>query len=84
MLAGFEVLDRAPARDGYPVVIGDEEVGVVTSGSPAPFLNKNIGLAYLPTEHAAVGTELFVVIRGRNVPARVVETPFYKRDRKYD
>lgn len=84
MLAGFEVLDRAPARDGYPVAIGAEQVGVVTSGSPAPFLNKNIGLAYLPTEYAAVGTDLFVVIRGRNVPARVVDTPFYKRDRKYD
>ncbi len=83
-LAGFEVLGRAPARDGYPVVIGDRQVGVVTSGSPAPFLKKNIGLAYLPTEHAAVGTEFFVVIRGRNVPARVVETPFYKRERKYD
>jgi len=83
-LAGFEVLDRAPARDGYPIVIGDKQVGAVSSGSPAPFLKKNIGLAYLPTEHAAVGTELFVVIRGRNVPAHVVETPFYKRDRKYD
>lgn len=83
-LAGFEVLDRAPARDGYPVVIGDKQVGVVSSGSPAPFLKKNIGLAYLPTEHAAVGAELFVVIRGRNVPARVVDMPFYKRDRKYD
>lgn len=83
-LAGFEVLDRAPARDGYPVVIGDKQVGVVSSGSPAPFLKKNIGLAYLPTEHAAVGTELFVAIRGRNVPARVVDMPFYKRDRKYD
>ena len=83
-LAGFEVLDRAPARDGYPIAIGDKQVGVVTSGSPAPFLKKNIGLAYLPIEHSAVGTDLFVVIRGRNVPARVVETPFYKRDRKYD
>jgi len=83
-LAGFEVLDRAPARDGYPIVIGDRQIGVVASGSPAPFLKKNIGLAYFPTEHTVVGTELFVVIRGRNVPARVVETPFYKRDRKYD
>jgi aminomethyltransferase len=51
---------------------------------PSPFLKKNIGLAYVPAEHAPVGTELFVVIRGRNVPARVVETPFYKRARKYD
>ena len=83
-LVGFEVLDRAPARDGYPVVIEGREAGVVASGSPAPFLKKNIGLAYLPTEHTAVGTELFVVIRGRNVPARVVETPFYKRERKFD
>jgi glycine cleavage system T protein (aminomethyltransferase) len=83
-LAGFEVLDRAPARDGYPVIIGDKQIGVVSSGSPAPFLKKNIGLAYLPVEQTAVGTELFVVVRGRNVPARVVETPFYKRDKKYD
>src|SRR4030095_12269755 len=80
-LVGFEVLDRAPARDGYPVVIGGTEIGVVTSGSPAPFLKKNIGLAYVPTEHSAVGTELSVVIRGRNVPARVGETPFYQRNR---
>lgn len=83
-LAGFEVLDRAPARDGYPVVIGEKQVGLVTSGSPAPSLKKNIGLAYLPIEHAALGAEFFVVIRGRDVPARVVDTPFYKRDRKYD
>jgi len=83
-LVGFEVLDRAPARDGYPVVIGDKQVGAVTSGSPAPFLKKNIGFAYLPIEHTSVGTEFFVVIRGRNVPARVVETPFYKRSRKFD
>lgn len=83
-LAGFEVLDRAPARDGYPVAVDGQQVGVVTSGSPAPFLKKNIGFAYFPTESATVGTEFFVVIRGRNVPARIVETPFYKRDRKYD
>ena len=83
-IVGFEVLDRAPARDGYPIVIGGEQVGVVTSGSPSPFLKKNIGLGYVPTEHTAVGTELHVVVRGRNVPARVVETPFYKRDRKFD
>lgn len=83
-LVGFETLDRAPARDGYPIVIDGQQVGSVTSGSPAPFLKKNIGLAYLPTEHTAVGTEFFVVIRGRNVPAHVVETPFYKRARKFD
>ena len=83
-LVGFEVLDRAPARDGYQIVIGGQEVGQVSSGSPAPFLNKNIGLAYLPIEHCAVGTDISIVIRGREVPARVVETPFYRRDRKFD
>ncbi|HSB12087.1 MAG TPA: glycine cleavage system aminomethyltransferase GcvT [Blastocatellia bacterium] len=83
-LVGFEVLDRAPARDGYPIVIDDQQIGAVNSGSPAPFLKKNIGLAYLPAEHTAMGTEFFVLIRGRNVPARVVETPFYKRERKFD
>lgn len=80
-LIGFEVLDRAPARDGYPVVIEDKEVGHVTSGSPAPFLKKNIGLAYVPVEYSKVGTDLFVVVRGRRVPVRIVPIPFYKRDK---
>jgi aminomethyltransferase len=83
-LVGFEVLDRAPARDGYPVVVNGAKVGSVASGSPAPYLKKNIGLVYLPTEYAAVGTDFSVVVRGRNVPARVVETPFYRRERKFD
>jgi len=80
-LVGFEVLDKAPARDGYPVVINGVQVGSVASGSPAPYIKKNIGMVYLPIEHAAVGTEFFVVVRGRNVPARVVEMPFYKREK---
>jgi aminomethyltransferase len=83
-LVGFEVLDRAPARDGYTIVKDGAEIGVVTSGSPAPYLKKNIGLAYLPVEHAKVGTEIGVVVRGREVPAAVVKTPFYKRDRVFD
>ena len=83
-LVGFEVMDRAPARDGYPVVINGQSVGNVASGSPAPYLKKNIGMVYLPIEHTAVGTEFSVVIRGREVPARVVEMPFYKRERRFD
>lgn len=83
-LVGFEVLDKAPARDGYPVVVGGTQVGTVASGSYAPFLKKNIGMVYLPIEHARIGTELSIVIRGREVPARVVETPFYKRERRFD
>jgi aminomethyltransferase len=83
-LIGFEVLDRAPARDGYPIVKDGAEIGTVTSGSPAPVLKTNIGLAYVPTEHAKVGTELGIVVRGRTVPAVVVKTPFYKRKQVFD
>ena len=80
-LVGFEVVGRGIARHGYPVHLADGTTGVVTSGSYAPFLKKNIGLCYLPTAHAAVDTSLDVEIRGRRVPARVVPTPFYKRPR---
>lgn len=83
-LVGFEMLDRAPARDGYEVAIDGAVIGRVTSGSPAPFLKKNIGLAYLPIEHTAVGTAIGILVRGREVPAVVVKTPFYKRVRKFD
>ncbi|MBL8149437.1 MAG: glycine cleavage system aminomethyltransferase GcvT [Blastocatellia bacterium] len=80
-IVGFEVLDRAPVRDGYPVIVDGVEYGKVTSGSPSPYLKKNIGLAYLPFEKAKVGQEFAVCVRGREVAARVVETPFYKRSK---
>ncbi|HQR39365.1 MAG TPA: glycine cleavage system aminomethyltransferase GcvT [Blastocatellia bacterium] len=83
-LVGFEVLDRAPARDGYKVVVDGEQVGTVTSGSPAPYLKKNIGLAYLPVDIAKIGTEIGIVVRERTVPAVVVKTPFYKRQQRFD
>jgi aminomethyltransferase len=83
-LVGFEVLDKAPARDGYPVLVAGAEVGKVASGSPAPFLKKNIGFCYLPIDHTAVGSEFSIKIRGREVPARVVASPFYSRRRRFD
>jgi aminomethyltransferase len=81
-LIGFEVTDRGIARDGYPVLIDGEPLGRVTSGSPAPYLKKNIGLAYVPVEHANEGQEIHVEVRGRPVAARIVPVPFYKRERK--
>jgi aminomethyltransferase len=80
-LVGFETTERGIPRHGYPVFVGEEASGQVTSGSFAPFLQKSIGLAYLPAPRAKVGTELDVEIRGRRVKARVVPTPFYKRPR---
>ncbi len=78
-LVGFEVTDKGIARDGYPVFVDGQQVSQVTSGSPAPFLKKNIGLAYLPIEKAVVGTTIEIEVRGRLLQSQVVPTPFYKR-----
>jgi aminomethyltransferase len=80
-LVGFEMVGRGIARHGYPVFLGGAETGHVTSGSFAPFLQKNIGLVYLPAARSAPGTEFEVEIRGKHVAARVVPTPFYKRQK---
>lgn len=82
-LVGLEMIDRGIARDGYKVLdMAGRDIGYVTSGSPAPFLKKNIALAYVPSELAAVGTELKVEIRGQGVKAQVVPTPFYRKPKK--
>jgi glycine cleavage system T protein (aminomethyltransferase) len=82
-LVGLEMVERGIARDGYKVLNGDgREIGYVTSGSPSPFLRKNIALAYVPLEFAAVATAVKVEIRGQSVAAVVVPTPFYKRPKK--
>ncbi len=76
-LAGFEMLGRGVARDGYPVLDAQGgRIGTVTSASPSPSLNKNIGLAYVPEASAAPGSEIFIDVRGKGVEARVVKTPF--------
>jgi aminomethyltransferase len=80
-LVGFEMVDKGIARDEMDVYVGDEKVGVVTSGSPAPFLKKNIGLAFVPTEFAKTGQEITIDVRGKKLAARVVPTPFYKREK---
>jgi len=82
-LVGLEMTERGIARDGYKVLEGGgREIGYVTSGSPAPFLKKNIALAYVPPEHSSIGTHVKVEIRGQGVGAQVVSTPFYKRPKK--
>jgi len=82
-LVGLEMIGRGIARDDYKVQDGNgREIGYVASGSPAPFLKKNVALAYVPPEFAAVGTAVRVEIRGQGVEAQVVPTPFYKRPKK--
>jgi aminomethyltransferase len=80
-LVGFEMVERGIARHGYQVFIGGELAGVVTSGTRTPFLEKAVGLAYLPSGKGEPGTECAIEIRGRRVRARVVPLPFYKRPR---
>jgi aminomethyltransferase len=82
-LVGIEMIDRGIARDEYCCCNeAGEAVGVVTSGSPSPTLGKNIALAYVPPSLSAVGTNLYVEIRGQKCKAVVVATPFYKRAKK--
>jgi aminomethyltransferase len=82
-LVGIEMIDRGIARDEYCCCNEEgEAIGAVTSGSPSPTLGKNIALAYVPLEFSAVGTVLYVEIRGQKCKAQVVPTPFYKRPKK--
>ena len=82
-LVGLEMVERGIARDDYKVLDDSgREIGYVTSGSPAPFLKKNIALAYVPPKFAEIGTRVKVEIRGQGVGAQVVPTPFYKRPKK--
>lgn len=81
-LVGFEVQGRGIARQGHGVLSeGGEGVGTVTSGTWSPTFEKALGLAYVPPEMAAPGTPVTVDVRGKGLPAVVVETPFYRRPR---
>ncbi len=80
-LVGFEMTERGIARDGQEIIINGERSGRVTSGSPAPYLKKNIGLAYVPVQFANEGRRIQIDVRGRMIEAQIVKTPFYKRER---
>jgi aminomethyltransferase len=80
-LAGFEVQGRGIARQGHAVVSDGGKVGTVTSGTWSPTFEKAIGMAYVPPEMAAPGTPLTLDVRGKPLPAAVVEIPFYRRPR---
>ncbi len=78
-LVGFELIDRGIPRHDYPIVDANgNEIGVVTSGTMAPSLNKAVGLGYVSTENSAVDTEIYIQVRNKNLKAKVVRPPFYK------
>jgi aminomethyltransferase len=76
-LVGLEMIERGVARAHYHILAGGEVVGEVTSGTVSPTLNKSVGLGYVRTEWAKVGTPIQVDIRGKPAQARVASTPFY-------
>ena len=79
-LVGFELIERGIPRHDYEIVDGNGNViGVVTSGTQSPSLNKGIGLGYVPTELSTVGSEIFIRIRNKDIAAKVVKLPFYKK-----
>lgn len=80
-LVGLEMIDNGIPRTGYKVMINDEEVGEVTTGTQSPTLQKNIGFALIKTEHAEIGTEVIVQVRKRQLKAVIIATPFYKRSK---
>jgi aminomethyltransferase len=80
-LAGFEVQGRGIARQGHGVVSDGGVVGTVTSGTWSPTFEKALGMAYVPPKMAAPGAPLTLDVRGKPLPATVVELPFYRRPR---
>lgn len=80
-LVGIEMIDRGIPRHGYPVFKGENKIGEVTTGTQSPTLKKNIGLALIQSDFAALGQEVTVEIRGKVLRAKVVPTPFYKRSK---
>jgi len=80
-LVGFEMTGRGIARHGYRVFSGQSEIGLVTSGTFSPTLNKAIGLAFVETEFSAPDTKIIIAIRDMQADATVVKLPFYKRQK---
>jgi len=82
-IIALEMVDRGIGRDGYPVLsLTGEQIGTITSGSPAPFLKTNIAMALVNAEAAAGGADVLVQVRGNQVRAKQVPLPLYKRAKK--
>jgi len=79
-LIAFELTERGVPRHDYEIVDKDgNTIGIVTSGTMSPSMNKGIGLGYVTTENSALDSEVFIRIRKNDIPAKVVKLPFYKK-----
>jgi aminomethyltransferase len=78
-LIGFEMLERGVARAGYPVMVAGEKIGFVTSGTVAPTLGKNLGMALVLPDFSTSGMEIYIEIREKTAKAKVIARPFYRR-----
>ena len=78
-LVGLLPEGRQVARSGYPIILAEDRIGTITSGTYGPSVERPIALGYLAARYAAVGTRLEVGVRGRNVPCEVTQTPFFSR-----
>ena len=81
-LVGFEMIERGIARSHYDVNKDGKKIGHVTTGYMSPSLRKNIGLALIDAEHAVVGEEFNIVIRNKDVKAKIIKKPFYEKSYK--
>ena len=78
-LVGFELIDRGIPRHDYEIVDADgNNIGIVTSGTMSPSLNKAIGMGYVTKENSSIDSEIYISIRNKNIKAKVVKMPFYK------
>jgi len=76
-LRGFEMIDRGIPRHGYEIADAQGAViGVVTSGTQSPVLDKGIGMGYISSAYSSLGSEIYILIRNKKVKARIVKTPF--------
>jgi aminomethyltransferase len=78
-LIGIEMIERGIPRGGYAIYDNERRIGTLTSGAPAPTLNKNIGMGYIDVADAIVGKTVQIDIRGKRTAAQIVALPFYKR-----
>ncbi len=78
ILVGFEMIDRAVARDHYEIAVDGQIVGHVTTGMKSPTLDKFVGLGYVLPIYQKIGTEIDILVRGTAKKAKIVRRPFYK------